>query len=294
MRYIIGVDGGGTKTSAALADESGRIIRVNTMPGCNPNDLGFVEAKNRLFSAIQSLGAEKSEISAVFCGVAGITASDHRGRMRELLESEYPDAVTDADHDGINAIYAAFPDNDGAAVICGTGSSCFLKKGNDIYRIGGYGKFDCAGNGYEIGKSAIAHALRCIDGRDRRGYLCERICGIIGGDPLAALADLIKADKRHIASFAPAVFDAYEHGDEYAISILNTHLGHVAGLIIRAAGIYGGSLTASLTGGIAVQPVSQKILRSMMPDTVTLTVTKSEPVCGAVAKAKSLLTEIKK
>ena len=46
MRYIIGVDGGGTKTSAALADESGRIIRVNTLPGCNPNDLGFVEAKN--------------------------------------------------------------------------------------------------------------------------------------------------------------------------------------------------------------------------------------------------------
>ena len=127
MKYLIGVDGGGTKTAAALADIDGSIIRTAYAPGCNPNDIGFEQAMQNIFSAVQALNADIKDIAAIFCGVAGITASDYSARANKWLKERFPFSRSEALHDGINVIYSAFPEGDGAIVICGTGSSCFMK-----------------------------------------------------------------------------------------------------------------------------------------------------------------------
>ena len=49
MKYIIGVDGGGTKTAAALADINGNVIKTVYGAGCNPNDIGFENSMNNIF-----------------------------------------------------------------------------------------------------------------------------------------------------------------------------------------------------------------------------------------------------
>ena len=202
----------------------------------------------------------------------------------------FPKAKSEALHDGINVIYSAFPESDGAIVICGTGSSCFMKTGREIVRIGGYGKFDCAGNGYEIGKSAVAHALKCVDGRDEKGALYTLVTEKIGGDPLEKLTDLISADKKYIASFAKIVFDAYSEGDIHAAWILENQLEYIGGLINRACEIYGGPVPVCMAGGIGTQSVAIDIIRKYLIHNVPLSVIKAEPVYGAVAKAKEILT----
>lgn len=291
MKYIIGVDGGGSKTAAALADIGGNIIRVAYAPGCNPNDIGFEKAMQNIFSAVQALNAEPDDICAIFCGIAGITASDYITRTKEFLRSHFPKARSEALHDGINVIYSAFPETDGAIVICGTGSSCFLKSEKDIIRIGGYGKFDCAGNGYEIGKAAISHALRCVDGRDVGGTLNALVREKIGCDPLNALTELINADKKYIASFTETVFAAYEKGDKAAEEILEHHLGYIAELINRAVDIYGGRLSVCIAGGVGIQETSVNIIKKHLVSDVCISTIQNEPVFGAVAKAKEILTD---
>ncbi len=291
MKYIIGVDGGGTKTAAALADINGNVIKVEYSSGCNPNDIGFENSMANILCTIEKLGAKKEDIAAVFCGIAGITAADHRPKANAWLKEQFPYSVTEALHDGINVIYSAFGETDGAIVICGTGSSCFMKSGSDIIRIGGYGKFDCAGNGYEIGKSAIAHSLKCVDGRDKKGVLYALVTEKAGGEPLETLAELISLPKKQIASYAPLVFDAYEKNDEYAVEILNHHLKYIGGLITRACEIYGGNIPVCIAGGIGTQELSINIIRRYIPEGVCVSPITAEPVYGAVAKAKCLLTQ---
>lgn len=290
MKYLIGVDGGGTKTAAALADIDGNVIRTAHSPGCNPNDIGFEQAIKNIFSAVQALNADTKDVAAIFCGVAGITASDYSARANQWLKEAFPFSRSEALHDGINVIYSAFPEGDGAIVICGTGSSCFMKMGKEIIRIGGYGKFDCAGNGYEIGKAAIAHSLKSVDGREESGVLDTLVTQKVGGNPLDALTDLIAADKKYIASFAPLVFEAYEKGDIYAAWILENQLEYIGGLITRATEVYGGNIPVCMAGGIGKQGTAIKIIKKYVPPYVTLTPISTEPVYGAVAKAKEILT----
>lgn len=290
MKYIIGVDGGGTKTAAALADIDGNILRVSYAAGCNPNDIGFENSTKNIFSAVQALDVDIHSIAAIYCGVAGITAADYSARANAWLRETFPQARSEALHDGINVIYSAFPEKDGAIVICGTGSSCFMKKGKEIIRIGGYGKFDCIGNGYEIGKAAIAHALRCLDGREECGVLNSLVTEKIGSDLLSALSDLIAADKKYIASFAPLVFEAYQKGDIYACAILEQNFEYLAGLINRACEIYGGEIPVCMAGGIGKQEITKKIIKKYLLFDTEITTLNNEPVYGAVAKAKEILT----
>ncbi len=290
MKYIIGVDGGGTKTAAALADINGNVIKTAYGAGCNPNDIGFENSMNNIFSAVQALNADIKDIAAIFCGIAGITAADYSQKANARLKEMFPNAKSEALHDGINVIYSAFPESDGAIVICGTGSSCFMKKGKEIIRIGGYGKFDCAGNGYEIGKSAIAHALKCGDGREEKGVLYELVAQKIGAAPLEKLTDLISADKKYIASFAKLVFDAYKEGDIHAAWILENQLEYIGGLINRACEIYGRPVPVCMAGGIGTQSAAIDIIRKYLIHNTSLSVIQTEPVYGAVAKAKEILT----
>ncbi len=290
MKYIIGVDGGGTKTAAALADINGNVLRVEYGKGSNPNDIGFENSIENIFSAVQALNADINDIAAIFCGVAGITAADYSQKANAWLKETFPKAKSEALHDGINVIYSAFPHSDGAIVICGTGSSCFMKMGKEIVRIGGYGKFDCAGNGYEIGKAAIAHALKCVDGRDEKGLLYSLITEKICGDPLEKLTTLIAADKKHIASFTPLVFEAYEKGDIYAAWILENQLEYIGGLINRACDVYGGNIPVCMAGGIGTQKTAIDIIKKYLAYDISISTITAEPVYGAVAKAKEILT----
>ena len=290
MKYIIGVDGGGSKTAAALADINGNVICTSFASGCNPNDIGFENAMKTIFSAVQAFNVSTDDISAIFCGIAGITASDYSEKANRWLKKTFPNAKSEALHDGINVIYSAFPNSDGAIVICGTGSSCFMKKGGEIIRIGGYGKFDCAGNGYEIGKAAICHALKCVDGRDTGGILNDLVIKKAGGNPLDKLTDLISADKKEIASYTPLVFEAYEKGDMYAAWILETQMEYIGTLINRAAEIYGDTLSVCMAGGIGTNETAVKIIKKYISFDVNIDTVTAEPYYGAVAKAKEILT----
>jgi N-acetylglucosamine kinase-like BadF-type ATPase len=52
MRYVIGVDGGGTKTVCALANENGEILNIS-MAGCTNHQIcGFETAIQRLTELI--------------------------------------------------------------------------------------------------------------------------------------------------------------------------------------------------------------------------------------------------
>ena len=292
--YIIGIDGGGSKTDFLLTDKELNEVKRRFDSRSNPNDIGIENAcklikKNALALCLDA-GIDKSDVKAVFAGIAGASSSDFAERIGNALKEAFPQAKAEALHDGMNVLYGAFPDGDGVSVICGTGSSCFVKKGREIHRIGGYGAFDMCGNGYEIGRAAFAHALRTVDGRDEKTLLSEMMTEKAGGDLLKSLDKIVAMTKKELASCALIVFDAAEKGDKTAVSIIDMNMNYVAGLIKQAGTYFEGDYTVALAGGVLSNGIALKLLREKLSKRVTLVKSENAPSFGAAAYARQLLT----
>ena len=292
-KYLLGVDGGGSKTAFMLTDTLCRPVAELKLSRSNPNDIGINNTISLLIEGFSALCKQadiaKDDIGAIFTGVAGVTANNFRSIIKEALSEAFPQALVGVNHDGVNILYAAFPDRNGVAVICGTGTSCFTKLDNTLHRIGGYGLFDLLGGGYEIGRAAISHALRSIDGRDSGGFLSEAVKKKACFDLIENLATLIASGKNNIATYALPVYDTYLQGDSYAAAILQTHTAYLAELINTAGRFFDGKYEVSVAGGIGKDPITLKLLRPLLNQNVLLSPLDCEPIYGAVARARVLL-----
>lgn len=295
-RYLLGADGGGSKTAVVLTDLQLHPLLCKSFPRSNPGDIGYDATEKLILGAFDEVrkeaGVEKQEIAALFAGVAGLSAGDCTPRLREALKTAYPEAAVDCSHDGINVLYAGFPDGeDGVSIICGTGSSCFVRRGDALYRIGGCGQFDLKGNGFEIGRAAFAHVFRTMDGRDKAGWLANELDSRFEGSCHAHIIEINDFTKNQFASYAPLVFEAArEHHDEEALAILRDQLGYVAELIRTAARCFDGApFSVALAGGIFRDPLTLPLLREGVPPQATLQLLEREPYIGAAATARALL-----
>ena len=75
-KFILGVDGGGTKTDAVIADENGKVIASATNGGANWERMGISKAldslKEVINSAAASAGISTSDIAYATFAIAGI------------------------------------------------------------------------------------------------------------------------------------------------------------------------------------------------------------------------------
>lgn len=76
MTLVLGVDGGGSKTTAAIMNESGRILGTGTAGSSNFDDNGFKVATANLGAAVQAAirkaKLEPQAFDAVFLGLGGV------------------------------------------------------------------------------------------------------------------------------------------------------------------------------------------------------------------------------
>jgi len=169
MRYILGFDGGGTKTECVLMNSADQVLARTYAGASNPSRIGVesaalaVEQSARL--ALRDAGLERSVISAVGAGLAGTARPDMKERMRGALQKCFPSAVVTILTD-LEAALAAAGEGPAIVLVVGTGSAAFGRDAEgEIARAGGYGPSSSDhGSAYDIGKRAIAAAIR-----ERRG-----------------------------------------------------------------------------------------------------------------------------
>lgn len=235
-QYYLGIDGGATKTTFALADKNGVIMHKIVLGPSNPFDIGFVEACNVLESGINQVTANirKRKIS-MFAGISGGGIKEMRDRLGAFF-SKFGFLSFSNDSDAINIISAGLGSEDGIVVIMGTGSSCFKRLDGNISRLGGYGYlFDHAGGGYDLGNAAISLSCKAEDGSGKDTIIRKLLARELGTETVAEkISYFYSIGKSGIASFAPIVFEADELGDEVAKQILTDNMRHVASLIHTA------------------------------------------------------------
>ncbi len=288
MKHCIAIDGGGSKTEAVLFDETGHILRHHVGKGCNPSDIGIEEARLRMQACLDPLfQCAPAGVTSLYGGVAGVIPTGDI--YSEELSRKHQIGTVRFEDDGCNIISGTLGHADGCGMICGTGSSLFVRvEGEPLRHIGGKGYLiDTGGSGYELGKDAICMALRAADGRCRGTVLTELLARIFGR-PVndAVIAMVHRGGRPYIATFSSAVFEGRKTGDWACVEIFERGAALMADLTYAAEQYFETDFTVVMGGGIISHyPEYVQAIREKASKRANMVLQQAPPIYGAAVEA---------
>ncbi len=264
-RYVLGVDAGGTKTLAAIADEAGVLLGSGRGGPGNFDDVGIERARANIGEAVEAArraaGLAPEPFAAAFLGVAGVVSEADRAVVRAMAAdlALAPDGRVGVDHDCRIALAGGLSGRPGIVLIIGTGSSCFgMNAAGEAWRSGGWGHLiSDEGSGYWLGVEALRAAVRAWDGRERPTVLLGRLLqhlGVAEPDDLLHRLYVVGMSRAELAALAPLVIAAAREGDAVAGGLLARGAEELADTVLAVArrlGLYGQACELALAGGLA-------------------------------------------
>jgi N-acetylglucosamine kinase-like BadF-type ATPase len=169
VAYYLGIDGGGSKTTCAVGDETSLLTSVNTGPS-NITRVGETRARESLHHAIREACAAAEialgQIQRACIGVAGAGREEVAAAVRKIVAEVIPGEIQVVG-DTVTSLQAAFSAGPGVIVIAGTGSIAYGRNSRgQTARAGGWGfAVSDEGSAHWIGCTLIHDLMRAIDQR---------------------------------------------------------------------------------------------------------------------------------
>jgi N-acetylglucosamine kinase-like BadF-type ATPase len=227
MRYVLGIDAGGTKTRALVADENGRIVGDALGGGANLRTHGELEVEKVLHAVIEDacIGVP-TQPDAVALGIAGADRPPDEAVLRAILRRIGFRSRVVVTNDARIAFIAGSDERIGLAIVCGTGSIAWGRnREGKIARSGGWGwHLGDEGSGFWIGERAIRAVLRALDGRGPATTLDRALSEHFAiAEPEQILYAIYDREfpRTRVAKFSARVDAAARAGDLVAKAILD-------------------------------------------------------------------------
>ncbi len=258
MEYVLGFDGGGTKTECVLMNSGKGIVARSFSGPSNPTRVGVEAATNEIKKAAEiallEAGVGLESVVALGAGLAGTAQPEMKQRMQGSLERAFPGIVVNLLTDLEAALAAA---GNGAAIllVAGTGSAAIARdEQGKIWRAGGYGPpFSDEGSAYDIGSRAVARAMKEREAQGKESILGRKILERFG---CAAWPELQKRASVQPDQVFPMIFPIVaataDGGDSRAREILREAAHELAALVkavANHAGLGGENVVIAKTGG---------------------------------------------
>ncbi len=178
-KYLIAVDGGGTKTIAVMSDLKGRILKKAKTGSTNPNKIGFEKAIFNLKKIIFKItkGCPRNQIGFCYLGLAGGLEKDKekKKKIEKFLKKIFSFPIK-VEGDQKIAFRSGTDEIDGVLIIAGTGSISMGWRGKKEEVSGGWDwLLGDQGSAFWIGKKALEEAIKTFDGRRKETLLRKTI-----------------------------------------------------------------------------------------------------------------------
>lgn len=310
-QFVLGVDGGGTKTVAwlaPLAADGGQTAlgRGQAGPG-NPRAAGFSVAQANIDAAIAAAfadaGIPRQPVAAACFGLAGAGRAAEQQQITDWALGRRIAERINVTGDAEPILATAAPDNTGVVLICGTGSLAWGRNAaGQTARCGGWGYLlGDEGSGYAIALAGLRAAVRAADGRGPATELLPAFMQRLGAaSPEELVGRVYAADMKRegLAGLASLVFEC-RSSDPVATQIVADAAGSLAELVVtvvRQLHLPPSDVTLALAGGTLVhQPQYREQLLSALKHAFEMQGARpirwtivEQPVQGAVALARSL------
>jgi N-acetylglucosamine kinase-like BadF-type ATPase len=305
VAIFLGIDGGGSKTSCLIGDETS-ILGAGTASGSNPVRVGVEQARESLAAAIRQACAvanvSLSQLERTCVGLAGAVRPEISDPVREFLSQLIPGEI-EIVGDMVIALEAAFGGASGVIVIAGTGSIAYGRNSaGQTARAGGWGfAISDEGSGHWIGRTAVAAAVRAVDESDPESgnqTLLESLMSIWRVKTREGL--VVAANSTPPPDFSalfPAVLAAADRGDPVALRVMGAAGTELAGLaetvverLLSPTYADARPVSVAMSGGVfgnspLVRQIFHNRLRSEYPEAV-VNPDVIEPVRGALELAR--------
>lgn len=242
QQWVLGIDGGGTKTTAILVASDGTLGAGESAGPSNLYTVGVQHVAKLVIElarkCCQKVQCAPEDLSAVGIGLAGAgSAADraelHRYLVQDCQKEKFPVTTIVVETDWRIALEAAFASGPGIVLLAGTGSiACGKGEDGTLHRAGGWGKtLGDEGSGFAIGAEAVNAALRAHDGRSKQTILLELALQHFSVSSIEELIGKIYRERADVATFVPKVFQAASKKDDVAQGILTHGAGELVDLV---------------------------------------------------------------
>ena len=181
MRTFLGVDGGGTKTSFLLIDETGRVLASHLEGPAYYLEIGLDELRGMLARGIaETLRQGRVSAQGLSYAFLGLPAYGEDSRLLPALDAApsptLPEGKYRCDNDMVCGWAGALAGGDGINIVSGTGSIAYGEFAGRKARSGGWGElFSDEGSSYWLAREGLRLFARMSDGRSPRGPLYEHV-----------------------------------------------------------------------------------------------------------------------
>lgn len=301
-RYLIGMDGGGTKTRVVIrrAGEE-RLLFDRLYEATNYQSVGeaaTAEIFSGMMADIRAALDGRTGASALAAGMAGVDRPQDAEVYRRILRDVGYDGTAGVYNDMDTALAGAHGGGDGMYLNCGTGSIAVGSWGGRTVRAGGWGAlFGDEGSGYCLGLEAVKAVFRACDRTGEETELTQAVLKKLGFESVPDLLDVAMCGEgRHvslIASLAPEVTSRCEH-DPVCRYIARTQTDLLAELVAGVARQLGREdLPLALGGSLLIKspPYRALFLRALEGRLPRVEVVEPvmDPAQGALFLAERLL-----
>jgi len=297
LSYVIGVDGGSTKTDAVVASLDGRPLGAGRSGCANWELVGERGAAETIFDAIRRAldraKADLSKVQHVHIAGAGLDWPEDDGRLRGALDPFLGDIPLTLENDSFLGARACAPTANGITVSAGSGvCASYLSPKDEKYFYGYFGEL---GGGTAIDQLTLHAILRAEDGRGRKTALTTAIPKATGHTSVAALLHALTREGYEIPHTAirPSLFQTAAQGDEVAIEVVTTfgrELALLATNLIRKFALVGSGTFVVASGSLFTRtgPLLFDVFRGLIREvdaSARVKLNDRPPVAGAVRAA---------
>ncbi len=294
-RYVLGIDGGATKTLAAVLDLETRELHLGRAGPSNQDAVGAPAAVSALLSAadeaVARAGIEPWELASAVLAVAGTDTRAISKHVRDARPEEWI-VVNDV----VGAWAAATGATPGIAAISGTGSNVFgVGPEGRSWRAGGWGHvLGDEGSGYWIGLESIRAALKDLDASGPATAISSALAPFFKVESVEAVATSVYSvplTKGEIAAFAVEANRIADEGDEVARGLFERaahELGLQLAAVVAQTGLKGsfpiGLIGSNYKAGPVLLDPLARAVRRFAPE-AHLEIVREAPVAGSLILA---------
>ncbi len=291
---VIAVDGGASKTDAALIGMDGALLNQVRGPGSNPQLLGWREAAARLTELRDRLvlDAPPHAVLRTHLYLAGLDLPHEIAAAEKALSSWQADVI---DNDIFALLHAGTRSATAIAIICGTGMNAVgVTARGRVIRYPALGALSGDwGGGDGLGRAALWHAARAIDGRGPATSLTFALPRVFGLQHITQLLEAIHLGRLNEGAFSqltPVLFAEADAGDSIAAAVVDRQAEEIALLAratLQAMAVDDDEDVPLVLGGGVVAAGSRRLMRQIadrvaqLAPTAVIQVVDAPPVLGA-------------
>ncbi len=302
MKYLIGIDGGGTNSRLLAVDLDGNKIGTSAGKSTNVESNPISVVKQNFIMLLKNFcdtyGHLLSDCAGLCFGTAGVDTESTRRMIENMLDGLKFSCPVKVVNDAVIALYANTRGNPGIMLISGTGSIGYgINAQKRTWRVGGFGYLvGDEASAYWVARLGITAALRAYDHSGRETCMVNDFCKYLNLSEFDEIVDFVyQKNKSDLARLNHVVVNAHLKGDAVATEIMVKTLDEllvIVTTVVRELGMEKDPYPLLLGGGFLL---NNKWLRRSVEERIcaqfpnlTVSVLKTEAEWGAVYMAADM------